>query len=104
MKQMFRCLNIHSPKFFFMKNRKLHLHLPGILAFVLMASSQSVNAQIWSAEFNGTVLGTDNWNYDIGAGGWGNNEHQYYRSQNATVGGGLLTITARRENFGGAAY
>lgn len=59
----------------------------------------------WSDEFNGTTLSAD-WVYDIGTGsnGWGNNELQYYRSQNTSVGNGYLTIEAREESFGGQNY
>ncbi len=41
------------------------------------------------------------WGYDIGGHGWGNNELQFYtdRIENAAVANGVLTITARRENF-----
>lgn len=59
---------------------------------------------VWADEFNGTSVNTTNWNFETGAGGWGNNEQQYYRSQNASVSAGNLVITARRESFGGASY
>lgn len=61
---------------------------------------------VWSDEFNGTSLNTSDWTSEIGtgSGGWGNNELQYYRSQNTTVGNGFLTIEARKENFGGKQY
>ncbi|MCX2719833.1 glycoside hydrolase family 16 protein [Lentiprolixibacter aurantiacus] len=36
--------------------------------------------------------------------GWGNNELQYYRPENATVSNGYLIITAKREQFEGASY
>ena len=58
----------------------------------------------WSDEFNGNALDSTVWTHDIGAGGWGNNESQYYQANNAVVSGGYLTITARRENVGGAPY
>ena len=58
----------------------------------------------WSEEFNGTQLDTTVWTHDIGAGGWGNNESQYYQRDNAVVSGGYLTITARRESVGDAPY
>jgi beta-glucanase (GH16 family) len=60
---------------------------------------------VWNDEFAGNNLSSD-WTYDIGTGnwGWGNNELQYYRSENATVGDGFLTITAKQENFGGQNY
>ena len=58
----------------------------------------------WSDEFNGTALDSTVWTHDTGAGGWGNNESEYYQPNNAVVSGGYLTITARRENVGGAPY
>ncbi len=65
---------------------------------------------VWSDDFDGT-LGTspDNtkWVFDIGAGGWGNSELQYYSSRpsNAQLDGdGKLVITARSEAFGGAYF
>lgn len=41
------------------------------------------------------------WSYDLGGHGWGNNELQYYtnRAENAFVDKGVLSITARKENF-----
>ena len=65
---------------------------------------------VWSDEFNGTSVNTDNWTHEIGDGcnvnlcGWGNNELEYYRSENTNVANGLLTITAKQENFGGRSY
>lgn len=46
------------------------------------------------------------WGYDIGGGGWGNNELQHYtdRIDNASVGDGVLTITARKEAMNGRNY
>ncbi|MFT6937426.1 MAG: beta-glucanase (GH16 family), partial [Saprospiraceae bacterium] len=36
--------------------------------------------------------------------GWGNNELQYYRTENTTVNGGNLIIEAKQESFGGGTY
>lgn len=62
---------------------------------------------IWSEEFN-TPGAPDpsKWGYDLGAGGWGNNELQYYtnRPDNAVVSGGTLKIIAKAENFSGSPY
>jgi hypothetical protein len=60
---------------------------------------------IWQDEFSGTSLGND-WTHEIGtgAGGWGNNELQYYRAENTTVQDGFLIITAKKESFGGQQY
>ena len=62
--------------------------------------------KVFSDEFDGTELDTDMWRFDIGTGsnGWGNNELEYYREENASVENGLLVIEARKENFGGRAY
>ena len=59
---------------------------------------------VWQDEFTNGI-GPD-WIFETGtgSGGWGNNELQYYRSQNATVQNGQLVITARNESFGGMNY
>lgn len=63
---------------------------------------------VWSDEFNGSSLDTSNWTAEIGtgSGGWGNNELEYYtnRSQNLSVSGGNLVITAQKESYGGMNY
>lgn len=58
----------------------------------------------WSEEFNGNSLDNTVWTADLGSGGWGNGESQYYKAQNAVVADGLLTITAKRESAGDAPY
>ncbi|MFG1997266.1 family 16 glycosylhydrolase [Actinoplanes sp. NPDC048988] len=58
----------------------------------------------WGDEFDepaGTLPDRSKWRYDIGGGGWGNNELQYYTDsgRNAAMDGeGNLVITARQEN------
>ncbi len=61
---------------------------------------------LWSDEFNGNQLDESSWTYEIGTGsnGWGNNELQYYRSENTSLDNGYLTIEARNEAFGGNQY
>lgn len=46
------------------------------------------------------------WGYDIGAGGWGNNEKQYYtsNSNNVIVSNGNLEIIAKAENINSTNY
>jgi len=63
----------------------------------------------WADEFDYEGLPDETkWGYDIGSvDGWGNNELQYYtekRLENVRVGGGVLTVTAIREDYEGAAY
>lgn len=51
---------------------------------------------VWSDEFSGTSVDATNWNFETGAGGWGNNEKQFYQEKNAVVANGLLKITAKK--------
>lgn len=51
----------------------------------------------WQDEFDGTSVNTNNWTFETGSHGWGNNELQNYTNgSNAAVAGGKLTITARK--------
>ena len=76
--------------------------------------SKSINVTVtvtmtltWSDEFD-TPGAPDpaKWGYDLGAGGWGNNELQYYtnRLENASVSNGTLKIIAKAESFSGSNY
>lgn len=59
--------------------------------------TSNYNNLIWADEFNTNgAPDTDNWVYDLGAGGWGNEEEQTYTSDaaNVIVDDGLLKITA----------
>lgn len=62
---------------------------------------------VWADEFNEDgAPDVSKWGYDIGAGGWGNNEPQFYtsRPENARVENGVLKITAKKENYEGAPF
>jgi len=61
---------------------------------------------VWDDEFNGTAIDTNTWTYDLGGGGWGNNELEYYtsRTNNAYVAGGLLHIVAQQESYNGQSF
>ncbi|MDZ7880849.1 MAG: family 16 glycosylhydrolase [Saprospiraceae bacterium] len=64
-------------------------------------------AQEWRDEFNGTALDLTNWGFDVGGGGWGNNELQYYtnnRPDNIYLDNGKLIIQAKKEAFSGREY
>jgi len=62
----------------------------------------------WSEEFDYTGLpNPEKWGYAVGGHGWGNNELQYYteaRLENASVGDGVLKITAIKEAYEGMDY
>ncbi len=60
--------------------------------------------QTWSEEFSGTTLNSSIWTCETGAGGWGNNELQFYRPENVTVDNGNLEITAKREVYSGSYF
>ncbi|WP_426095863.1 glycoside hydrolase family 16 protein [Flavobacterium sp. DSR2-3-3] len=62
---------------------------------------------VWSDEFNTNGSpDSSKWGYDLGAGGWGNNESQYYtnRPENIIVQDGLLKIKTLKESFSGSNY
>jgi beta-glucanase (GH16 family) len=61
---------------------------------------------VWADEFNtGNQPDASRWSYDVGGGGWGNNELQFYTNgANTAITGGNLVITARRENMGSNQY
>ncbi|CAN5669485.1 glycoside hydrolase family 16 protein [soil metagenome] len=60
----------------------------------------------WHDEFDGDSIDPTNWTLDIGGGGWGNGEAQYYtsRPENARVEDGLLVIEGRQEQYEDSYY
>lgn len=74
---------------------------------VVTVTSVPTGSLVWSEEFD--VAGSPNsakWGYDLGAGGWGNNELQYYtnRTDNVIISNGTLKITAKKESYNGSNY
>lgn len=59
---------------------------------------------VWSDEFDGSVLNNKMWNIEVNGNGGGNQELQYYRSDNIAVANGSLVITAKKENYGGKEF
>jgi beta-glucanase (GH16 family) len=61
----------------------------------------------WADEFN-TDGAPDaaKWGYDLGGGGWGNSELEYYtsRPENVIIQGGVLKIKAIKEAYQGSNY
>lgn len=61
---------------------------------------------VWQDNFDGTLLNeTNNWTVEVNGNGGGNNELQFYRRENISVGAeptsgkNCLIITAKKENF-----
>ena len=96
-----------------MANKKIILAPASVLVAICVALSFMVNPAadaaskktlklLWSDEFNGkkgTSPSAKNWSREIGGGGWGNSERQYYtdKALNAAMdGAGRLVITSRR--------
>ncbi|MBC8485665.1 MAG: glycoside hydrolase family 16 protein, partial [Bacteroidetes bacterium] len=96
----------------------LQTRVPGVSrviilsVFFLLFLQPFLSAQcyelVWAEEFNYTGLPDPNiWTHEVGGGGWGNNELQYYTDRdtdNAWVEDGTLLINALKENFGGRSY
>ncbi|RME82167.1 MAG: glycoside hydrolase family 16 protein [Caldilineae bacterium] len=61
---------------------------------------------MWHDEFDGESLNPADWNIETGAGGWGNNELQFYtdRPENLRLEDGVLVIEARQEDYKGSRY
>lgn len=89
-------------------NKSIVLSVVFAMAFSICFSANSSWNLVWSDEFDYTGLpNSQKWGYDVGGGGYGNNELEYYtdgRIENASVANGVLTITARKESFGGNDY
>ena len=96
-----------------MSMKKLPLGPGSLLLIICLAASLLVNPSagaaskktlklLWSDEFNGkkgTKPSSKIWSFEIGGGGWGNSERQYYTDKAANVsmdGAGRLVITANR--------
>lgn len=63
-------------------------------------------ALVWSDEFDGTELNTQNWTIEVNGSGGGNQEKQYYtdRAENLRIEDGNLIIEARKENYNNREY
>jgi beta-glucanase (GH16 family) len=70
-------------------------------------ATAAIGGLTWSDEFNaaaGTAPNSARWAYDVGGGGWGNNQLEYDTNSTRNAahdGAGNLVITARRENPAG---
>lgn len=84
--------------------------LPVLFCLLHLSVQAQCPTPAWADEFNGTSLDESQWNYQLGDGcdiglcGWGNNELQYYKKENATVSNGTLQITAKKERVRASSY
>ena len=90
---------------------KLAVFLCGCLGFSpgTFAQNSFGWSLVWSDEFNqttGSSPDANKWAYDLGAGGWGNGELEYYtsRTNNVRIENGQLVIEAKQESFSGSSY
>ncbi len=64
---------------------------------------------VWEDNFSDSVLNNDSWNIEVNGNGSGNNELQFYRAENISIGTEpisgkqCLILTAKKENYGGRA-
>lgn len=79
----------------------LATNVGSVTALVAVEHNWGEYQLVWSDEFNGSALDESNWTPQIGGGGWGNQEAQYYtdRSENLRVEDGCLVIEARKEQY-----
>ena len=98
-----------------MSHSKIPMRLTSLLfacfvaALTAAAQNNSGWPLVWADEFtqaNGTSPDTNKWANDLGAGGWGNSELEYYtaRTNNARIENGQLVIEARQENYLGSSH
>ena len=80
------------------------------IAAPIYAQSCQSPTPVWADEFDGNALDTTKWDPQTGDGcaegicGWGNQELQSYKAENATVSNGTLKITAKSERVRGKKY
>jgi beta-glucanase (GH16 family) len=83
--------------------------MKSLLLTATILASAFAHAQytlVWADEFDGTSLNLNTWTHEIGGGGWGNNESQFYTPNpgNSNVANGVLTITALQQSVGSNPY
>ncbi len=77
-----------------MRNMIYSAFLSFLLSIIPIICAQEL---LWSDEFNGASQFSQNWSYDTGAGGWGNQEIQSYEEENVAIDNGNLVISVREE-------
>ena len=56
---------------------------------------------VWHDEFDGPAIDLSKWEFEVNGKGGGNQELQYYTTNNASIRDGRLVIEARKERFTG---
>ena len=83
----------------------MRLTLILLLALFLSGRTQAADPAgwelVWNDEFDGSALDLSKWEFEVNANGGGNNELQYYITNNVTVSNGLLRMEARQEHYTG---
>jgi beta-glucanase (GH16 family) len=76
------------------------------ILFAVAATPGYGQTLVWSEEFDGPDIDLSTWTYDVGGGGFGNQELQYHtaRPENARIENGKLVIEARREPYNGKQF
>jgi beta-glucanase (GH16 family) len=74
-----------------------------LFGFQSVAMSAEGWEQVWADEFDGNAVDLTKWQNEIWTSPH-NNEQQAYVPQQATVGNGMLTITATNQPYGGKQY
>lgn len=79
----------------------LATNVGSVTALVAVEHTWGEYKLVWSDEFDGNALDESNWTPQIGGGGWGNQEAQYYtsRPENLRVEDGCLVIEGRKEQY-----
>ena len=80
----------------------LSLIMSGVVTSASTAAPKKSLKLLWSDEFNGkkgALPSSKTWSFDLGGGGWGNSERQFYTKDPSNIsmnGSGQLVITAKR--------
>ncbi len=82
-------------------NITLATNVGSVTALVAVEHTWGSYKLVWSDEFDGNALDESNWTPQVGGGGWGNQEAQYYtsRPENLRVEDGCLVIEGRKEQY-----
>jgi beta-glucanase (GH16 family) len=100
-----------NSKGFSLKNMSRISFIITVLIFIAIDTTTAQCPKlVWQDEFEKTTLDSTKWSFQIGDGcdinlcGWGNNELQWYQSENVELSDGVLQIIAKKENVRNKPY